>query len=523
MFEIALQFGSYRALQVFLLAGLLGVLLLSRAWDWLLTGRRAAAALAAALAVHVAALAAWTATIRVDSDEAEHLHCAWLVAQGLTPFRDFWQNHSPTLHYLLAPVVPLFHSAAVLIFSRALASGFFLLLAAAAGWLTLRAFGDRAAAALSAIIVVAMGIHVEGTWLRPDPLANLLVVISLAFTCVPAVSSARAFAAAVPFGFALSLTPKPFLVSLAFPMAVLLARAVPARRRYAGVLFYLLGGIVGALPLFLLLWRKQIFTGWLIWTAVHPAEHGRLEAYLPAALGLLAAGAAVRVFFEQRDSPAVLPALALVLQTLGTVLTPYRVYADLMLWVALASVLGSGMLAGWIRSHAHQAAPDQARRFALLAAAAIVFIEIEAFAPLLTRQTLGDFRSDRSRINWMIQQAGNRPVVLVTPVHSVFSRDATGLYHLWQYNHWLTRPMVAAYLRGFGRQVIEARPALIAYAPRRLTDDPARNSADRPKLFQVMALAGLIDPAEQPDLQRFLDEHYTLREFEDEQFLVWVH
>lgn len=39
-----------------------------------------------------------------DHDEIEHLHAAWLVAQGQRPFVDFFEHHHPMLWYLLAPL-----------------------------------------------------------------------------------------------------------------------------------------------------------------------------------------------------------------------------------------------------------------------------------------------------------------------------------------------------------------------------------------------------------------------------------
>lgn len=43
-----------------------------------------------------------------DHDEVEHLHAAWLVAQGDRPFVDFFEAHQPSLWYLLAPLTTAF-------------------------------------------------------------------------------------------------------------------------------------------------------------------------------------------------------------------------------------------------------------------------------------------------------------------------------------------------------------------------------------------------------------------------------
>ena len=40
----------------------------------------------------------------IDPDESQHLHVAWLVAQGQVPYRDFWEHHLPLFHYGVAPL-----------------------------------------------------------------------------------------------------------------------------------------------------------------------------------------------------------------------------------------------------------------------------------------------------------------------------------------------------------------------------------------------------------------------------------
>jgi hypothetical protein len=40
---------------------------------------------------------------RFHVDEWQHLHASWCIAQGLLPYRDFFEHHSPGLWYLLAP------------------------------------------------------------------------------------------------------------------------------------------------------------------------------------------------------------------------------------------------------------------------------------------------------------------------------------------------------------------------------------------------------------------------------------
>jgi hypothetical protein len=56
-----------------------------------------------------------------DHDELEHIHSAWYILQGKTPYLDFFQNHNPTLWFLLAPIILFFgEGTAVLFVSRAI-------------------------------------------------------------------------------------------------------------------------------------------------------------------------------------------------------------------------------------------------------------------------------------------------------------------------------------------------------------------------------------------------------------------
>src|SRR4051794_17888837 len=43
-----------------------------------------------------------------DSDEPQHLHVVWEWTQGVLPYRDFFDNHTPLFHVLFAPVLRLF-------------------------------------------------------------------------------------------------------------------------------------------------------------------------------------------------------------------------------------------------------------------------------------------------------------------------------------------------------------------------------------------------------------------------------
>lgn len=47
---------------------------------------------------------ALTLNRRIDIDEFEHLHGAWMVSRHFVIYRDFWENHTPLFYYLLLPL-----------------------------------------------------------------------------------------------------------------------------------------------------------------------------------------------------------------------------------------------------------------------------------------------------------------------------------------------------------------------------------------------------------------------------------
>ncbi|MBQ8751327.1 MAG: glycosyltransferase family 39 protein [Alphaproteobacteria bacterium] len=41
-------------------------------------------------------------------DNLEHIHASWLISEGFTPYRDFFEHHNPLLWYIFAPIVKFF-------------------------------------------------------------------------------------------------------------------------------------------------------------------------------------------------------------------------------------------------------------------------------------------------------------------------------------------------------------------------------------------------------------------------------
>ena len=44
-----------------------------------------------------------------DPDEFQHLHSAWCISKGMLPYKDYFEHHTPFLHFLLAPCFHFFN------------------------------------------------------------------------------------------------------------------------------------------------------------------------------------------------------------------------------------------------------------------------------------------------------------------------------------------------------------------------------------------------------------------------------
>lgn len=116
----------------------------------------------------------------VDDDELQHLHFAWCIAKGLTPYADFWDNHTPGLHHLLARLLDLGGDP-----SDALQRGRLLIALSSLALVGVTfALGsvlfDRFTAAAASALFVSSEIFVDkATELRPDGFLSALCILAL--------------------------------------------------------------------------------------------------------------------------------------------------------------------------------------------------------------------------------------------------------------------------------------------------------------------------------------------------------
>jgi len=196
-----------------------------------------------------------------NPDEFEHLHFAWSVANGQVPYRDYFDHHTPLLHFLLAPLVGRFDVASspddtVALVSTArramwVLGALILLFTALVG----SRYRGRAVGLTAALLLANTGVFLSKSLeVRPDVPATLLICVAV--WCAQQASQSlaeRATRAAVWY----------LASGLAWSTAVLLTQKV-----------LLLAPGVGLATLWLMLERRR-----------QPAAGPRLRAVAALAIG----------------------------------------------------------------------------------------------------------------------------------------------------------------------------------------------------------------------------------------------
>ncbi len=119
-----------------------------------------------------------------DADEFEHLQFTWLLSQGRTPYRDFFEHHTPVFHLLTAPYFDMIRDTGpglMLIAPfglRVLCTLFTALTAVVIFAMTRRAAGSGTATMAVALFLSCSFVLEKGIEIRPDGLATLLLAVA---------------------------------------------------------------------------------------------------------------------------------------------------------------------------------------------------------------------------------------------------------------------------------------------------------------------------------------------------------
>jgi hypothetical protein len=118
-----------------------------------------------------------------DHDEFEHIHSAWYVANGYTPYTDFFQNHHPLLWYCLVPVLRVLgYSTRTVAILRTAMFGLTLGIAFLTFLMAQRVTSSTTASLLSVLLLLSMVMFLEkSVEIRPAVPQALLGVLSVYF------------------------------------------------------------------------------------------------------------------------------------------------------------------------------------------------------------------------------------------------------------------------------------------------------------------------------------------------------
>ena len=187
-----------------------------------------------------------------NSDEPQHLHVVWAWANGLLPYRDVFDNHTPLFHILCAPVFRLFgETAMVLIYMRLAMIPLFAASLFFVEQIGERLFSRRAGLWAAVFIGFAPFFFLKTVEFRTDDLWTAVWLGTVAIAVGGPPTARRMFCAGLALGAAFSVSMKTALLALALLAAGLIALVLWRRNggplRMGAVLRGLGAGLAGML------------------------------------------------------------------------------------------------------------------------------------------------------------------------------------------------------------------------------------------------------------------------------------
>ncbi|MHB1897313.1 MAG: hypothetical protein ACYCOY_11785 [Metallibacterium sp.] len=268
---------------------------------------------------------AWS--LRVDSDEPQHLHVVWAWTQGLLPYRDVFDNHTPLFQLLMSPllallgaradIVPCMRTATIPIWALGLALTW---------WLGRRLWNARVAWTATALTALFPLTYLSSVQFRTDDLWWVLWVAGVAVAVLGAPDRRRLAAAGLLMGlsFAVSMKTTPLLITQLLALLLLGAlwhwqgRAI-AWRAWLGALPGWLLGLVLPLAAFAVFFAAHGALGraWYFWVGYNvvpgmgPWTGSRLQYLLFPTVSALVALVSWRRLRASTDAALTLRRLAM--------------------------------------------------------------------------------------------------------------------------------------------------------------------------------------------------------------------
>jgi hypothetical protein len=436
-----------------------------------------------------------------DHDEVEHASAAWQMSQGMLPFNDFFQHHSPMLWILLSPlfriqVISNYPVESVRLISTAISLSVLLLMI----FMAKTTWKDERAAWIVILFFMGNFQTIQLFNLRPDLLANVCNLS--AFLIVLRHRKIRAYAlSGLLLGFSFSLSPKYLPYLLLLPVLMVFGRK-ELSFYFRALLAHAAGICVGLLPLFVWLQSHGLWGPFYQWVIVFNASRltdaasvfGGKFQLIPTGFALWGCWRLLR----SKDGESVYHGrLLCILMGLSALicLKPSRIHFEYyeQMFILSAVIAASGpvlvLLKKWFA--ARRTVP------AFLFMGVVLWNEIHA-----TQHTwrTGEYAKRKEMIQTLKRFAGDGEVVCTVPEHPITSRNAVYISTSWQYRKALSYPECRERLKHIVREIQIKKPTVIL--------NHALGLKSHLGFVDYLQNQGILSQDEAVILRQYLETHY---------------
>lgn len=448
-----------------------------------------------------------------DHDEIEHTSAAFQISQGMLPFQDFFQHHSPMAWILVAPLFHIPFISAYPLDSIRILSTVISLFALIILMHTAKLVWKESHVKRS-VILLFMGnfLSVELFNFRPDLIANVFTLG--AFYLILKNQKFIVFAlSGILLGFTISLSPKylPYLILV--PLFILIHhRDWRYYLRAFGI--HLIGIMIGLLPLFLWLIHHDLLRSFYEWVLVFNKNRlstgenliGGKFQLIPTIFALWGCLKLIRSPEKESRGRGQWLMIMLILSAM-IYLNPsknhFEYYQQMYILATLIAAAGplNRLLEKWLR-HSR----------AILAFLLIGVICWSGIHETQNRLRKRDYTKGREIIQNLQKIAGSDAVICITPDHPITSPNAVYISTGWQYLSWLMIPGCRDHLKNLVQEIEIEKPVIIL--------NKVAWPLNVPAFPEYLENQGVLTVDEARQLQDYLQSQYHLLRIQEREF--WI-
>jgi hypothetical protein len=507
MFMLLINLRTYTNFIFFLL--LIGI---NGIWVYSRFRKKSDISLAPYIFINLCLFIFWAWTAGIESDESEHLHCAWLVSRGLIPFKDFWQHHSPLLWAFMAPFIKVCKPSVFIFESSRLAALFISLVNFFIGWrISRKCWEGKAGISVYLLVISSAAILSQFCWLRPDLFMQFFLLIGI-YCCleIPGKKLSPAFWTGIAFGLAESFIFKQYLLLLA-PLIVIFREN--HRLKPAKAFLYLAGIVLGCCPLIYYLVSRNIVYEFFFWVVRFNGKRMIFSNAFPLAISGLGVWGAFLLFKRCRssgDSKSFILLAFFCLSFLSSLtgLAPMPLTGGgyyLGFWFIMCGIAGSGCPFPGVFRYFR----SLRLKIFVLSVIPVLFVFPNIMLNI-HKNDEADFFESKKVIARLMNYCGSESCFTLVPFHPIFNFDATRLFLIWQRSFAMNLSSVKKDLMksSIAADILAKRPAVIVYR------------IDGRLTVVDLLLNGWVSKDDYNKLLRFFEQEYTVEKIGKEKFYI---